>query len=158
MLHVYFKAEDEYDDILTEDTYRIQPTLWFDYQGGKDYIMGELEQQIIEDIDKAKVISTGIVEFPVFGNMPPENLSGTAKTLILANNEPGIYVNGDFVGNNGYKWLLRLAEQKDIYLHATCIMHFFTDFAAHIVNDNTYISTWDEFVFKGVDCLYAGTS
>lgn len=154
MLYIYFKPEDEYDEILTEDTYRKQPTLWFDYQGGADFITGEIERQIIVDIDGAKVISKGIIDFPVFGCMPPDKLSGTAKTLILANNEPGVYVNGDFVGNNGYKWILSLAAKKDIYLHATCLMHFYTDFEAYIVNDNTFISTWKEFLDKGVEWLY----
>lgn len=158
MLHIYFKPEDTFDDILTEDNYRIQPTLWFDYQGGADYIIGDIEQQIIADIDKATVISTGNINFPVFGNMSPDKLSGTAKTLILANNEPGIYVNGDFVGNNGYKWILHLAEAKDIYLHASCIMHFYADFPAHIINDDSHISTWSEFLIKGVECLYGRDS
>ena len=158
MLHIYFKSEDDFDDVLTEENYRIQPTLWFDYQGGSDYITGEIERKIIADIDQGVVLSKGNIDFPIFGNLPPDKLSGTSKTLILANNEPNIFVNGDFVGNNGYKWLLYLAESKEIYLHASCIMHFYCDFPAHIVNDDTMISTWDEFIDKGVEFLYAGES
>lgn len=158
MLHIYFNPRDDYDSVLTEDNYRIQPTFWFDYQGGADYITGDVERAIIADIDKGEVINRNMIDFPVFGCMSPDKLSGTSKTLILANNEPGIYVNGDFVGNNGYRWILSLAEDKDIYLHATCLMHFQCDFKAHIINDDSYISSWKEFLDKGVDFLHERNS
>ena len=49
MLHIYFNPRDDYDSVLTEDNYRIQPTFWFDYQGGADYITGDVERAIIAD-------------------------------------------------------------------------------------------------------------
>lgn len=158
MLHIYFKREDEYDAILTEDNYRIQPTYWFEFQGGADYIEGAVERDIIKAIDGGEVLSNGAIKFPIFGLLAPECLSGTAKTLILANNEPNVYVNGDFVGDNGLVWLLSLAKVKDIYLRAGCIMKFNCDFEAHIINDDSYITTWKDFIAKGVDFLYARNS
>lgn len=154
MLHIYFKADDDFDDVLTENNYRIQPTLWFDYQGGSRYITGDLERQIIKSIDDADVLDNQAIKQAYAGVLAPSMLSGTSKTLILANNEPGIYVNGDFVGNNGYSWLIHLAEEKDLYLRAGSIMHFYLDFPAHIINTNNYISTWDEFLDEAVKGLY----
>lgn len=158
MLYIYFKRNYGYDDILTEENYRIQPSLWFDFQGGSSYIQGTIERSIIADIDKGEVLDIGAIKFPIVGIHAPDCLSSTAKTLILANNEPGIYVNGDFVGNNGLKWLLTLAEDKDIYLRAGAIMKFHCDFSACIINDGSTIESWSEFVNKGVDFLHAGNT
>ncbi len=156
MLHIYFRCDDDFDDVLTEDNYRIQPTLWFDYQGGAKYITGEVERQIIKSIDDAEVLDNNAIKQSYAGILAPSMLSGTSKTLILANNEPGIYVNGDFVGNNGYPWLLRLAKEKDIFLRAGSIMHFYSDFPAHIINTDIYISSWSEFLDEAVKGLYEG--
>ena len=150
MLHIYFKRLDDFDTILTEDTYRICPTRWFNHQGGINYVSGELEQQIIKDIDKAVAIAPGVFKNDLSQIFTAGDLSGTSKALILANNEPGIYVNGDYLGENGYPWLLKMAEDKDIYLRAGNIMLFRTDFPAHIINDDSYITVWREFVEKGV--------
>ena len=156
MLHIYFSRDDEYDKVLTEDNYRIQPTFWFDFQDGARFIQGPVEQQIIADIDKGRVLGSGAIDFPIFGVMSPDKLSGTSKTLILANNEPEVYVNGDFVGNNGLKWLIHLAKTKDIFVRAGHILEFYQDFQAHIINDDSYISTWYEFIDKGDDFLHEG--
>lgn len=153
MLHIYIKRDLGYDSVLQEDNYRINPDLWFNYQGGADYISGKIEQEIIADIDKGKVISTNAIEFPIMGVLSPECLSGTSKALILANNEPNIYINGSFIGDNGFKWIVRLAELKEIYLRSNGIMNFDTDFMAHFVNDDSYTSTWSEFLDKAVDFL-----
>ena len=154
MLHIYFSRDDEYDKVLTEDNYRICPTAWFDNRGGEDYISGSLEQQIIADIDKGKVLSKYAVEVPYAGVIPVSGLSGTTKTLILANNEDSIYVNSDFIGGNGYKWLYKIAETKELYLHVMSLIPLEFSSPAHIVNDNSVITTKDDFLLKGVLFLY----
>lgn len=158
MLYIYFKQQDDFDTILTEENYRICPTLWFNHQGGEDYLAGALEQQIIKDIDSATQIADNVFLNEETGAFTAECLSGTSKTLILANNEPGIFVNGDFIGDNGCKWLLKIAETKDVYLRVGYLMPFHQDFQAHIINDNSSISAWADFVDKGVYFLHGGNA
>ena len=90
VLHLYFNEPWTYDDVLTEENYRISPALWFDNQGGASYVGGDLEKQIIKDIDKSEVMGQVLLH-PLFGAYPPSKLSGTTKTLILMHNEPNYY-------------------------------------------------------------------
>ena len=148
MLHVYVKDVSEYDDVLTEDNYRINPTLWFDNQGGEDYITGKLESEIIKDIDGSTVISNGVLENPIFGSITPEDISGTAKTLILIHNKPEFYYNGAHMGENAAQWLVLMAKTQEIYIRMGYLMPFPEPFNIHFINTNKYVSTWVDYLYE----------
>ena len=150
MLHVYYKyfAGETTDDILTDDTYRHNPESWFDHQGDNQWITGELEKQIIKDIDKSDVIGPNLLIHPHYGAYPPSHLAGGTKALILMNNEPQYYYNGEYFGENCIPWIQKIAETKDVYIHPVYYMHLVEPFVAHIINDNSIVTTEDEFFKK----------
>lgn len=151
MLHIYFSKDDTADPILTEDNYRICPTLWFNNQGGAKYIHGNLEQKIIKDIDESDVFQGNLLVHPFYGAYPPEKLSGTTKTLILINNEPQYYYNGAFLGENACPWLLQIASDKDVYLRMAYILPFEQDFDCHFINTDRYTRTYKDYLRE---CLH----
>lgn len=116
MLHVYFSRLSEFDSVLTPDNYRLNPTLWFDNQGGEDYIYDDISKAIIEDIDNTIMTEQGVLINRIYGSCTPREISGTAKTLILLYNEPEFYYNGAHLGENVAPWLLKFGKEKDIYV------------------------------------------
>ncbi|MGX8704452.1 MAG: DUF4869 domain-containing protein [bacterium] len=48
----------------------------------------DLAKAIIRDVDRSEVLSGECINSPVFGQIPPERLSGGTKTLLLVFNEP----------------------------------------------------------------------
>ena len=47
------------------------------------WITTELSREMIRDIDKSEVLSETLIQSPIFGPMPPTQLSGGVKTLML---------------------------------------------------------------------------
>lgn len=125
-----------------------------------EWLDDELVKEMIEDIDKSKVLSRYCIESPVLGQIPPTMLSGGVKALIiLLKDEPGVdeeecYLNLTYLGNNCQKWLLRIAEEKDIEVCMTGYeMDFygFEDMNVLCLNDGSIIHNGKEWVDKMID-------
>lgn len=154
MVHIYFSRFGDYDDILTEDNYRCNPTLWFDNQGGEEYIQGEIERRIIKSIDNTDVLDGGVLKNPDYGLCTPKDISGTAKTLILINNEPGYYYNGAHMGENAAPWLLEIGSSKDIFIRSGYRIPFEPGFKIIIDNDQSTVTDEGEYVDKYLRYVY----
>ncbi len=96
------------------ENYIATPDLWFDNQGGEEYITGDVERQMIKDIDDSEVVSNFVLLHPVLGSVPVNEISGCVKTLILIKNEPEYIFNGSYMGNKCADWLLCLGNITDI--------------------------------------------
>lgn len=89
-----------------------------------DWITNPLAVKMIEDIDKSTVIDGGVIDSPVLGKIPPTNLSGGVKTLLLIDNKPDKIFNATNCGDNCAKWLLKIAENKDVTINLRYLMDF----------------------------------
>lgn len=87
---------------------------YFDAQYEQSWFQKPLAKEIIQDIDKSEYIRGEYIESPVFGGIPPTSLSTGCKALLLLLNEEGIIVSGERMGDNCFKWVLKIAKEKDI--------------------------------------------
>lgn len=140
MLKVYFGSLP--NEIYVADKY-------FDINYDPDWLMDEMVKEMIKDIDKSEVVAKNIIESPILGTMPPQWLSGGVKCLIcMLKDTNGFIFNGTNCGDNCSKWILKIAEIKDLTITFHHIMDFGkdTEFKCKILNDGTITNNFKEFV------------
>ena len=96
---------------------------YFDFEYEEEWLEDDLVKKMILDVDKSEVLDTGVVKSPVLGLIPPTEISGGVKALILmlkTNDE----IWATACGDNCAKWILKIAELKDI----TISLEHFLDF------------------------------
>ena len=59
------------------------PPTYFDNTYEDEWITDPLSIEMIKDVDKSVVVSSHLINSPVLGPIPPVNLSGGVKTLML---------------------------------------------------------------------------
>ena len=112
-----------------------------------EWITEELSREMIKDVDKSEVLDSGVINSPVLGMIPPVNLSGGVKTLILMEHEPEKIFNASTCGDNCAKWILKLAENKDITINLRHIMDFGEGtFQIKILNTNEIVHNMEELI------------
>ena len=111
---------------------------WFD---------SELAKEIVRDVDHSDVLSGECIQSPVWGQIPPERLSGGVKTLLLMLNEPDKIFNASTCGDNCAKWLLKIAEKEDRTINLHHLMRFGTEpFTIRVLNTNQIVHSMEELV------------
>lgn len=111
------------------------------------WITEELSREMIKDVDKSEVLDSGVISSPVLGMIPPVNLSGGVKTLILIEHEPEKIFNASTCGDNCAKWILKIAKDKDITINLRHIMDFGdTEFEARILNTDEIVHNMKELI------------
>lgn len=104
-------------------------------------------REMILDVDKSTVLDSAVIDSPVLGKIPPSSLSGGVKTLILMKNEPDKIFNASACGDNCAKWILKLAETKDLTINLRHLMDFGKEpFEILILNTNQVVHNMKEFV------------
>ena len=112
-----------------------------------EWIDAELAKKMIKDIDDSEVLSGECINSPVLGQIPPERLSGGVKTLLLILNEPDRIFNASTCGDNCAKWILQIAENKDLTINLRHIMDFGEGkFEAKVLNTNQIVHNMQEFL------------
>ena len=102
---------------------------------------------MIQDVDHSTVLDCGVIDSPVLGKIPPVQLSGGVKTLILVANEPDKVFNASTCGDNCAKWLLKIAEEKDVTINLRHLMNFGNEpFTIHILNTNQIVHSMKELI------------
>ncbi len=71
----------------------------------------------------------------IFGSFASTELSAGVKTLLLIRNMPNKVFNISNCGDNCAKYLLRLAEDRDIKVTLHHAMDFGNDFSVKVIND-----------------------
>lgn len=115
MLHIYYGDMPEaiYNTpIYFKNTYR------------DEWILDPLDRAMIEDVDKSIVIDSGIIDSPFLGKIPPLSLSGGVKTLMLIHHVPDKIFNASQCGNNCAKWILKMAEEREVTINLRHLMDF----------------------------------
>nr|WP_330419333.1 DUF4869 domain-containing protein [Lachnospira eligens] len=108
---------------------------------------------MIKDIDKSEVLGENCIESPILGQISPKDLSGGAKTLMLIYNNPNLVINASACGDNCVKWLLQMAEEKDIFIRLLHNMNFGTAFTIKVMNTNQVVHTMPELIQINSDIL-----
>ena len=99
------------------------PPTYFDNMYEDEWITNPLSVEMIFDVDKSKVVGAHLIESPVLGPISPKDLSGGVKTLMLmAFDENDRVFNASVCGDNCAKWILQIAENKDLTINLRHIM------------------------------------
>jgi hypothetical protein len=120
---------------LDKENYIFNPDVFFNNSYEDNWITDPFSVQMIKDIDKSDVIGPKSIDSPFLGSIPVERLSGGVKTLILMNNDSEHIFNASACGDNCAKWILKIAEKKDLIIRLGYLMDFGKDeFDIEIVN------------------------
>ena len=104
-------------------------------------------KEMIKGVDKSTVLACGVIDSPILGKIPPVELSGGVKTLILVKFEKDKIFNASTCGDNCAKWLLKIAETEDRTVNLHHLMDFGTEpFTIHILNTDQIVHSMDELV------------
>ncbi|WP_296025119.1 DUF4869 domain-containing protein [uncultured Treponema sp.] len=120
----------------------------------ESWLLEKETKQMILDIDKSKVLSSGAIESPVLGIIPPTSLSGGVKTLILISHVSDKIFNASNCGNNCASWLLRIGAEKDVTVNLRHLMNFGDgSFELNVVNKNKIVHSMNELLEIAGDLL-----
>ncbi len=146
MLSIFFGYDE--DAVLSVDTY-------FNNTYEDEWLDDMFVRKIIKTVDDSDVQDRQCILSPVLGQIPPERLSGGAKTLILMYKEDGFYADLIVCGSNCEELILDMAQQKDISCSLSGYDISFDNLgdAEHSVpikciNDGSLMKKHDEFVMK----------
>lgn len=105
------------------------------------------KKEMILDVDKSIVLGNAVIDSPVLGKISPTALSGGVKTLILIKNEPEKIFNASTCGDNCAKWILKIAENRDVTINLRHLMNFGKGpFEIRILNTNQIVHDRKELV------------
>jgi hypothetical protein len=103
---------------------------------------------MIKDVDKSEVVSGNLINSPVFGAIPPKDLSGGVKTLIMASHDESRIYNLTSCGDNCAKWAIELAKDKDITMRLGHVMNFenIQDFKVYNMETGEILTTFIDYL------------
>jgi hypothetical protein len=104
MVTVYFGMQG--DEVKSADKY-------FDSVYEEDWFDDPIVKQMVMDIDKTEIVGPYLAISPVFGAIPPLEISGGVKCLILMYKLPDYHASGFNMGDNCYEWVVKLGEICD---------------------------------------------
>ena len=117
-----------------------------------EWIVDPFVKEMIRDVDRSEVLDSGVIDSPVLGKIPPLNLSGGVKTLILVKFEPSRVFNASTCGDNCAKWFLRIAETEDRTVNLRHIMDFGEEpFAIRVLNNDSIVRNMTELTDVAID-------
>ncbi|MBQ3163299.1 MAG: DUF4869 domain-containing protein [Lachnospiraceae bacterium] len=132
-------------------------SVYFDNTYEDEWITSDIAKEIIKDIDKSEVLDKHCIMSPVLGQIPPTELSCGTKTLLLMLFDNDNVFNASNCGDNCAKWILKIAEEKDLLINLYHTMDFSRaadTFNIEIVNDGGIVHTIKEYLnsaFKYLD-------
>lgn len=124
---------------------------YFDNVYEDEWIEDDFVKEMIADVDKSTVVSAHVIESPVFGAITPQGLSGGVKVLILMLKDDSFVYNMSNCGNSCAKWILKIAEQKDLTVYLQHILRFEGDFEIQIMNTGKIVHNTQEYVLALLD-------
>ena len=124
------------------------PPVYFDNRYEDEWITEQLSVDMIKDVDQSVVVGPRLIDSPVLGPISVKELSGGVKTLILmAFDDSGRVFNASACGDNCAKWILHIAEKKELTINLRHIMNFGKgEFEARILNTGDVVYNMKEFI------------
>ena len=148
MLNIYF------GDIDDNPKYLYNPEVYFNNTFEDEWFEDEEVKQMVKDIDKSTVISSHLIESPVFGGIPVRDLSGGVKTLILMKFDNEHIVNASYCGDNCAQWILRIAEKKDLTIRLGYLMDFGSkSIKARVANSGKIFDNCKDLFLEAIEYL-----
>lgn len=118
------------------------------------WLEDEFALRMIKSIDKSIVLGNGVVQSPVLGLIPPTQLSGGVKTLLLIHNEPEKVFNASTCGDNCAWWILRMASKRDITINLRHLMDFGGGrFTIRVLNSGNVVHDMEGLIGEAYDAL-----
>ena len=115
--------------------------IYFKNDYDPEWLNDPVVKEMILDVDNSVVLSSGAVDSPVMGIIPPPSLSGGVKTLILILKEPEKVFNASNCGDNCAGWLLRMGNERDVIINLRHIMDFGDEaFEIYVMNDHVVVT------------------
>ncbi len=125
-----------------DGSYIFNPDVFFNNTYEDEWLTDDISRQMIKEIDGSEVIGAHVIDSPYLGAISPERLSGGVKTLILIAHDSEHIFNASACGDNCAKWLLKLAENRDIRIRLGYLMNFGTEaFSVEILNTGHTVHT-----------------
>ena len=119
---------------------------YFDNVYEDEWIEDAFVKEMILDVDHSTVVSAHVIESPVLGAITPRELSGGVKVLILMLKDDSFVYNLTNCGNNCAKWVLKIAEKKDLTVYLQYMIHFEGEFEIEIMNTGKIVRNRAEYV------------
>lgn len=120
---------------------------YFKYDYEDCWITDVMVKAMILDVDHSTVMDSGVIDSPVLGKIPPLELSGGVKTLILVKFNRDKVFNASTCGDNCAKWFLEIAKEEDRTINLHHLMDFGKEpFTIRIVNTNQIVHSMKELV------------
>lgn len=127
-------------------SYMADAPSYFDNVYEDEWIEDPFVKEMIQDVDSSTVISAHIIESPILGPITPKELSGGVKVLILMLKDDSFVYNLTNCGNNCAKWVLKIAEQKDLTVYLQYMIRFEGEFEIQIMNTGKIVHNRKEYV------------
>ena len=127
-------------------SYMTDAPSYFDNVYEDEWITDAFVREMIQDVDSSTVISPHIIESPILGPITPKELSGGVKVLILMLKDDSFVYNLTNCGNNCAKWVLKIAEQKDLTVYLQHMIRFEGNFEIQIMNTRKIVHNPKEYV------------
>ncbi len=119
-------------------------SVYFKNQYKEKWITDELSVEMIKSVDRSEVLDANAIKSPVLGIISPVGLSGGVKTLILIANDRKHIFNASTCGDNCAKWILKIAEDRDVTINLRHIMDFGKKkFKIRILNTNEIVTNME---------------
>ena len=132
---------------IEDEKYISDPDIYFNNTYEDAWLIDEFSREMISDIDKSTVVGPNLIDSPFLGPIPPKQLSGGVKTLILINNDNEHIFNASACGDNCAKWLLKIAADKKVVINLRHLMDFGQDeFKIRILNTGKIVKNMGELV------------
>lgn len=126
------------------------PPRYFDNCYKPEWITTPFSVEMIKDIAGARVIDANTIEDRWGDTVTPLDLSGGIKAILLmAYVDDNKIMNATVCGDNCAKWILKIAQEKDLTINLRYIMNFERskmDFEAKILNTGEMVHNMDEFI------------
>lgn len=109
------------------------------------WLLDDFAKRVVKKVDGSDIVDAQAIKSPVLGMIPPTDLSGGVKTLLLIKNCPDKVFNASTCGDNCAKFILELAKKQDVTINLRHIMDFGkAKFAANILNNNSTVHSMEE--------------
>ena len=120
-------------------------SVYFKNQYKEKWITDELSVEMIKSVDRSEVMDANAIKSPVLGIISPVGLSGGVKTLILIANDKKHIFNASTCGDNCAKWILKIAEDRDVTINLRHIMDFGKKkFKIKVLNTDEIVTNMEE--------------
>lgn len=101
------------------------PGVYFDNIYDPEWLNDQMVKEMIADVDKSDVIGPRLIDSPFLGPISPRDLSKGVKTLILMlKDDTNKIFYASVCGDNCAKWILKIAEKKDLTINLRHLMDF----------------------------------